>query len=697
LPPKSSEKTKSVKAYDANKERARERIRKLTLAGQDIGSLPPIADLERRIRGEQSFRLFCEIYFPHLFTLAWSEDHLRVIGKIETVVTMYDTLAVAMPRGSGKTTLSLVAVIWAILTGRHPFVYLLAAADDTAKRLLDNIKNQLSSNRLLLEDFPEALYPIHRLENEARRCNGQKYLGRPTNIKWGADELVMPTIPNSKCSGAVIRVSGLTGNFRGAMHIRPNGQSIRPTLVIADDPQTDSTARSMVQTAERLAILNGTIIGLAGPGKRTGVIVPCTVIYEGDLADQLLDRNRFPAWRGERTKLVYEWPENMKLWGEYAKLREDSLRTDGRGEEATAFYMQNREEMDRGAKVAWPDRYSRERGEISALQSAYNLLMDYGEHAFASEFQNEPLRPGDNDEVLKPEDIWKKVNGRNRGEVPLECRKLTAFIDVHDNLLYYCVCGWEEGFTGYVIEYGTYPKQNRRHFSLHNVSKTLKTVYPEAGVDGAIMAGLEELVKRLLDKKYRRGEGLMQIDRLFVDMGYKDKIVAAVKFKVGGSTMMLSKGVGIRAGSKPISSYRRKPGWKIGHNWYIPSVAGTQEFPHISIDTNFWKSFVHDRFATKQGDPGCLTLYGEPSMHELFSEHIAASETWTLTHGQGRDVREWKVKPSRPDNHWFDCLVGCAAAASEQGIWLEGQEVVESKRKKPRIRLSDLQRQRRAL
>ncbi len=46
----------------------------------------------------------------------------------------------------------------------------------------------------------------------------------------------------------------------------------------------------------------------------------------------------------------------------------------------------------------------------------------------------------------------------------------------------------------------------------------------------------------------------MRIDRLLVDMGYKPGIVAAVKHKAGGAAMMLAKGVGIRAGNKPMAS-----------------------------------------------------------------------------------------------------------------------------------------------
>ena len=32
---------------------------------------------------------------------------------------------------------------------------------------------------------------------------------------------------------------------------------------------------------------------------------------------QVLDREKNPLWQGERTKLVYEFPRNEKLWEEY--------------------------------------------------------------------------------------------------------------------------------------------------------------------------------------------------------------------------------------------------------------------------------------------------------------------------------------------------------------------------------------------
>ena len=59
-----------------------------------------------------------------------------------------------------------------------------------------------------------------------------------------------------------------------------------------------------------------------------------------------------------------------------------------------------------------------------------------------------------------------------------------------------------------------------------------------------------------------------------------------------------------------------------------------------------------------------------------------------------RTVDEWKLPAHKPDNHWFDCLVGCAPAASMLGAeWIGVQAQGEPERK--RINLSELQRHKR--
>ncbi|MEO1984754.1 MAG: hypothetical protein ABGZ24_29910, partial [Fuerstiella sp.] len=86
---------------------------------------------------------------------------------------------------------------------------------------------------------------------------------------------------------------------------RADGKAVRPSLVVLDDPQTDESARSLSQCANREAILAGAVLGLAGPGKKISGIMPCTVIRPDDMADNILDRDKHPEWNGERTKMVY--------------------------------------------------------------------------------------------------------------------------------------------------------------------------------------------------------------------------------------------------------------------------------------------------------------------------------------------------------------------------------------------------------
>jgi hypothetical protein len=120
--------------YDARKERERLRAADQSKTGRDIGAqldeLPAVERPDLRAACEADFKLFCTTYFPAAFTLPWSQDHLKVIAKIERAVKEGGLFAHAMPRGSGKTTLTEIACVWAILCGYRPFVCLIGATAD---------------------------------------------------------------------------------------------------------------------------------------------------------------------------------------------------------------------------------------------------------------------------------------------------------------------------------------------------------------------------------------------------------------------------------------------------------------------------------------------------------------------------------------------------------------------------------------
>jgi hypothetical protein len=683
--------------YAAIKERAAARSRIASEAGRDIGELPAVANPERKARAENDFRYFCEVYFPRTFHLPWSADHLKVIARIEQAVLHGGLFALAMPRGSGKTSIAECACLWAVLYGHSDFVCLVGASEVHAVEMLDSIKMELEGNDLLAGDFPEAISPILSLNGIANRCSGQLYKGERTHIGWTANEVVLPTIPGSPASGAIIKVAGITGRLRGMKYKRADGETARPSLVVLDDPQTDESARSLSQCVTRERILAGAVLGLAGPGKKISGIMPCTVIRPGDMADSILDRDKHPEWNGERTKMVYAFPTNERLWGRYAEVRAESLRIHGDMREATAFYEANREAMDEGAEIAWPERFNHD--EASAIQNAMNLKLQ-NEAAFFAEYQNEPLAEDGVDEegLLSTDQVAQKLNGYKRGEIPIDVNHLTAFIDVQGKLLFWKVLACADDFTMYVPDYGVYPDQKRRYFTLRDAQKTLGGVAKGAGLEGAIYAGLTALTDDILEREWRREDGAhLKVELCLIDANWgtsTDVIYQFCRQSKHSAVLLPSHGRFVGASSIPFSEYRKKRGDRVGLNWRIPSVQGKRAIRHVIFDANYWKTFVHARLAVPMGDHGCLSLFGhDAESHRLLAEHLTA-EYRVKTEGRGRVVDEWKLRPEASDNHWLDCLVGAAVAASIRGVRLPETDARPVERR-DRVKLSDLQRGRR--
>ncbi len=567
---------------------------------------------------------------------------------------------------------------------------LLGSDAKSAEAMLDSIKTEIEVNDLLLEDFPEVCYPIRCLEGIVNRCAGQTYKGDRTHITWTAREVVLPTIAGSKASGGVLRVAGLLGRIRGMKYKTADGQTLRPDLVIPDDPQTDQSANSVSQCERRERILAGAVLGLAGPKKKIAGIMPCTVIREGDMIDRILDPKLHPEWNGERCKMLYSFPKRMDLWDRYRDILEDCMRAGETIEKATAFYRDHQREMDEGAKVGWPARFNSD--EASALQHAMNLFFR-DEYSFFAEYNNEPKKLVVDERVeLTAVQIAEKVSNLGRYTVPVWATRLVAGYDVQASALFYGVLALADDFTGTVIDYDVWPEQSRRYFSLRDLKETFATRCKATTVIGRIREALDTSTEDLLSREWKREDGAtFRIERCCVDSNFEtDAVFEFCRRSKFPQIVMPSSGTYYGPNVQAIGDRKKKAGERLGLEWYIPVVSGNRVVRKVVFDSNFWKSFVHERLSVPSTDAGSLTFFGNtPKLHRLISEHFTA-EFRAKASGK-REIDEWKQKPNKPDNHFFDAIYNAFVAGSIQGAKLP-ELAGERKIRRPQVSFAEMQR-----
>ncbi|MBL9149579.1 MAG: phage terminase large subunit family protein, partial [Phycisphaerae bacterium] len=182
----------------------------------------------------------------------------------------------------------------------------------------------------------------------------------------------------------------------------------------------------------------------------------------------------------------------------------------------------------------------------------------------------------------------------------------------------------------------------------------------------------------------RREDGTaMRIDRCLIDANWgqsTELVYAFCRRSPHAARLTPSHGRFVGAASVPFSEFPPRPGERVGLNWRMPS-RGHRSIRHVTFDTNFWKSFVFARLAVPVGDPGALTVFStNAARRQLLAEHLT-SEYRVRTFGRGREVDEWRHRPDGGDNHWLDCLVGTAVAASIEGVILEGTYLPRRKRR----------------
>jgi len=740
---------------------------------KDLVDIPPYTNYrpldfnsinwERRLACKADPLLDFKTYMPHVFYLDWAEYQRQLAHEIENRIKEGGKKAFGCPRGGGKTAICRASIIRCIKYGLRRFCFFIGSREDKALQTLGFIRTFWYRSQELNEDFPELAYPIYRLDGRSSLgAHGQVYRGERTHINWGTKEVQFPTMllteedvsgyleHDPDCviylpdrginidkfiinnSGSMIRVAGVDGSIRGEAEIHPLLLTQpRPDFVLMDDVQKDQKADSPKACEDLEKLIESAVDYLAAPDVSQAMLMPCTVIREGDVSDTYLNPLKKAEWSGVRNAIISRYPIGMddyvihdeingqanvqgQLWEQYKEIREESYRRHDSLKLANEFYRKHYDIMSKGFEISWSNRFKQDspnpdKNEVDAIQSAMNWRFKDLE-SFLSEAQNNPRsKTAQVGLTLRPDEVAEKQPNIQRAHLSIEWQEVVAFVDVQDEILFYTILAFDYDYNGQFIDYGTFPEVKTNYFRKSqtagwslltrnyfkeypdekpiNVHKN-RTTNARAPFEQKLYLAIKQCVTYLLSREFIVGDTEIKktIKGLAIDTqwGKSSEVVKRFQREFNDSRVITYAGMAFPPHHRQIEEYDvsagESAGWLFEHQ-YHPHVKepkwivknrkdGTR---YILADVNRLKSFLVARLACPPGKKGCISLFKtDPTNHRMFAAQVADSEYPEPITARGLTKDCWQTKPSsRDDNDYYDCAAGCICLASICGASLK--------------------------
>lgn len=251
------------------------------------------------------------------------------------------------PRGAAKSTIGTLAYpLREALEAREPYIWIVSDTMSQAHAHLENIKTELTGNERLARAYPGA-------------CG--------KGGRWRDGGIVLR-------NGIAIEAFGTGQRLRGRRRMQH-----RPSLIVCDDLQNDRHIVSSAAREKSRSWFHGTLLKAGDPS--SNVVNLATALHVEAIAMELLEK---PGWISKRFRAIGEWPSNMGLWETWERIYTD-VENILSAEDAAAYYRDNKEAMDAGAWVLWP--------EHEDLYTLMKMRVESGRTAFEREKQNSPVNP----------------------------------------------------------------------------------------------------------------------------------------------------------------------------------------------------------------------------------------------------------------------------------------------------------------
>jgi hypothetical protein len=632
---------------------------------------PDAKALKLRARLEKHPDKWLSYYLPDRFPLPFGDVHRQIITSCVRAMTQGTSITVAAPRGFGKTAVLWGMALYGVMTGLCRFPVVIGWKASAGAELLDQWLSALSENERLREAYPcqcdifaESVQST-RVKGMLRSLDPEQLAG--SDVRKGRGCVILPDVQETggrMMKHCALAGASMNGSIKGLNIGMITGESLRPDIVLMDDPQDEETADSEKLVKKVVKKIDYGIRSLSGPRRRLTVMAEVTCVSLGDVSENLLTR---PGTEAIKTGQITAWPAgwdaddspSRAAWDEWNRVRLDGLGNLDGGRAARAYYREHKTTLAAGMAVSWIHRFHASDGlrvgDPDAIYAAMWDFYDLGEFAFMAERQNMPLKEGVTVYSLQPGHITARAdNDRPAGIVPEWCRIVIAASDINPSY----------GLSTVIAGFGSDQRAAVLWYGVHRTD--IGGDMTEAQKKGAIMAALEAHGRELAVLSCRPA-------RWIIDGGGSplDTVItfAATSVRTCGLESLCAFGRAWRQ-VRPKAEDRRY------EHAFIRAESRARMWAIWNAD--YWKELAQRAWIGAVGAPGTCDL--PKGNHRDFAEQICREPLAGKTEMAGTWVYLWHHLPGPHD--YGDCMAMLFAMAAMAGIGTGGGSGEQKQKKK---------------